>query len=63
MIKISGSLSPDELREVLGLIGDNNSTNKIVEDIIKEVDVNGDELISYDEIKAMMKNNKSLSKN
>ena len=58
----SGSLSPDEVREVLGLNEDNNSTNKIVEGIIKEVDVNGDGLISYDEFKAMMKNNKSLLK-
>jgi len=59
----SGSLSPDEVREVLGLNEDNNSTNKIVEGIIKDVDVNGDGLISYDEFKAMMKNNKSLLKN
>jgi calcium-dependent protein kinase len=59
----SGSLSPDEVREVLGLNEDNNSTNKIVENIIKEVDVNGDGLISYDEFKTMMKNNKSLLKN
>ena len=33
-----GTISPDEIKEVLG----GNTNNKVIEDIIKEVDENGD---------------------
>jgi calcium-dependent protein kinase len=59
----SGTLSPDEIREVLGLSEDNEKSRKIVNDIIEEVDENGDGLISFDEFKKMMKNNKELLSN
>ena len=56
----SGFLSPDEIREVLGLTEQNEETSKLVNEIIKEVDTNGDGQISYDEFKAMMKLNQAL---
>jgi Ca2+-binding EF-hand superfamily protein len=59
----SGTLSPDEIREVLGLSEDNEKSRKIVNDIIEEVDENGDGLISFDEFKKMMKANKELLSN
>lgn len=39
----SGTISPDEIREVLGF--DSSISQKILDDIIKEVDENGDGLI------------------
>ena len=59
----SGTLSPDEIREVLGLSEDNEKSRKIVNDIIEEVDENGDGLIRFDEYKKMMKANKELLSN
>ena len=56
----SGFLSPDEIREVLGLSDQNEETNKLVNDIIKDVDINGDGQISYEEFKMMMKRNQNL---
>ena len=56
----SGFLSPDEIREVLGLSDENEETNKLVNDIIKDVDINGDGQISYEEFKTMMKRNQNL---
>ena len=56
----SGFLSPDEIREVLGLNDENEETNKLVNDIIKDVDINGDGQISYEEFKMMMKRNQNL---
>ena len=56
----SGFLSPDEIRDVLGLTEQNEETSKLVNEIIKEVDTNGDGQISYDEFKAMMKLNQGL---
>ncbi|MCQ2816219.1 MAG: protein kinase [archaeon] len=50
----SGYLSPDEIRNVLGITQINESTQKIIEDIMKEVDLNGDGLINFDEFKFMM---------
>jgi calcium-dependent protein kinase len=55
-----GFLSPDEIREVLGLSEENEDTMKLVNDIIKEVDINGDGQISYEEFKTMMKLNQNL---
>ena len=52
----SGSLSPDEIREVFGLSSDDENANKILAQIFKDVDINGDGMISYDEFKTMMKN-------
>ena len=56
----SGFLSPDEIKEVLGINGENEDANKLVNEIIKDVDINGDGQISYEEFKTMMKNNQSL---
>jgi calcium-dependent protein kinase len=56
----SGSLTPDEVKDVLGLTDDNEKTTKIVNDIMKEIDVNGDGVISYDEFKLMMTNNNNF---
>ena len=58
----SGSLSPDEIREVLGLNEENAKTNQIVADIVKDVDVNGDGQISYEEFKLMMQKKNDLVK-
>ena len=54
----SGSLSPDEIREIFGLNSDDENTSKILAQIFKDVDINGDGMISYDEFKTMMKNQK-----
>ena len=56
----SGFLSPDEIREVLGLNDENEETNRLVNEIIKDVDINGDGQISYEEFKKMMKRNQNL---
>ena len=56
----SGFLSPDEIKEILGLNYDNDECNKLVNDIIKDVDINGDGQISYEEFKTMMKRNQHL---
>ena len=53
-------LSPDEIREVLGLNDENEETNRLVNEIIKDVDINGDGQISYEEFKTMMKRNQNL---
>ena len=47
----NGTISPDEIREVLG----GNTSNKVIEDIIKEVDENGDGEIQFEEFVHMMK--------
>ena len=56
----SGFLSPDEIKEILGLNYDNDECNKLVNDIIKDVDINADGQISYEEFKTMMKRNQHL---
>ena len=56
----SGFLSKDEIKEVLGLIDDSDESNKIVNDIFKEVDLNGDGQISFEEFKIMMESNQKL---
>ena len=53
-------LSPDEIRKVLGLNDENGETKKLVSDIIKDFDINGDGQISYEEFKIKMKRNQSL---
>ena len=55
----SGTLEPDEIRDVLGL-ADNEKSKKIINDIIKEIDSNGDGLIDFEEFKTMMKKNKEF---
>jgi Ca2+-binding EF-hand superfamily protein len=55
-------LTPDEIRDVLGLNDNNEKTQKIVSDIMKDIDINGDGVISYDEFKLMMTSNKNLLK-
>lgn len=49
----SGTITPDEIREVLGF--DSSISSKALDDIIKEVDENGDGVIQYDEFVHMMK--------
>ena len=49
----SGSISADEIKEVLG-VGRRIGDEKVWNDIIREVDLNGDGLICYDEFKYMM---------
>lgn len=49
----SGSISASEVKEVLG-VGKVLSNDAIWDEIIKEVDVNGDGEISYEEFKIMM---------
>jgi Ca2+-binding EF-hand superfamily protein len=49
----SGSISAEEVKEVLS-VGRKFSNENIWNDIIKEVDVNGDGEISYEEFKVMM---------
>ena len=56
----SGFLSRDEIKEVLGLYDDSHQSNKIVNDIFKEVDLNGDGQISFEEFKIMMESNQKL---
>ena len=56
----SGYLSPDEIKEVLGLNDNSEETKKLVNDIMKEVDTNGDGQISYEEFKAMMTSHQNL---
>ena len=56
----SGYLSPDEIKEVLGLNDNSEETMKLVNDIMKEVDTNGDGQISYEEFKAMMTSHQNL---
>jgi calcium-dependent protein kinase len=59
----SGNLSPDEIRDVLGLTGNNKKVENLINDIIKEIDSDGDGLISFEEFKKMMKNNKEILAN
>ena len=49
----SGTISQDEIKEVLGFNGSGLS-QKQIEDIIKEVDENGDGEIQFDEFVNMM---------
>lgn len=50
----SGIISADEIKSVLGLTADPTMNDKI-EAIIKQVDVNGDGEVSFDEFKDMMR--------
>ena len=56
----NGFLTPDEIRDVLGLGEEDESSKIVVDEIIKDVDLNGDGIISYDEFKLMMVKKKSL---
>lgn len=49
-----GSISAEEIKEALGMTGDDTMNDKI-QQIMKEVDDNGDGEISFDEFKEMMK--------
>ena len=52
----SGSISADEIREVLSFGGTNPLSKESIDAIIKQVDENGDGDISYEEFVDMMKN-------
>ena len=49
----SGTISPDEIKEVLGFSSEVSSEQ--IDSIIKEVDINGDGEIQFDEFCQMMK--------
>ena len=49
----SGTISPEEIKEVLGF--GTNVSHKIIDDIMKEVDENGDGQIQFEEFVHMMK--------
>ena len=46
-------LSVDEIKKALGLI-EGNEDNEVIKNIIKEIDLNGDGQISFDEFKQLM---------
>jgi calcium-dependent protein kinase len=50
----SGTIDAVEIKEALGMGGDDTMNDKI-QDIMKQVDDNGDGEISFDEFKEMMK--------
>jgi Ca2+-binding EF-hand superfamily protein len=50
----SGTISPEEIKEVLGHAG-SGLTNKVIDEIIKEVDENGDGEIQFEEFVHMMR--------
>jgi len=50
----SGVITPDEIKEVL-CFGQNDLSNTAIDDILKQVDENGDGEISFEEFVAMMK--------
>ena len=50
----SGTIDATEIKEALGMGGDETMNDKI-QDIMKQVDDNGDGEISFDEFKEMMK--------
>ena len=52
----SGKLSYDEIRIVLGIRSNLEKDNNLIRDIIKEVDLNNDGMISFDEFKQLMLN-------
>lgn len=49
----SGTISPEEIREVLGF--DSTISSDALDEIIREVDENGDGVIQYEEFVHMMK--------
>jgi len=48
----SGSISTDEIKDVLGVGG--NISEEVWEQIVKEIDENGDGEVSFEEFKIMM---------
>ena len=51
----SGSISADEIRDVLSFGGTNALSKEAVDAILKQVDENGDGDISFEEFSEMMK--------
>lgn len=51
----SGSISADEIREVLSFGGTNPLSKEAIDAIVKQVDENGDGDISFEEFVEMMK--------
>jgi Ca2+-binding EF-hand superfamily protein len=66
----NGSISAQEIKQVLG-VGKKFGNESIFDEIIKEVDINGDGVITFEEFKIMMrrfldeeiKSNSSFSQN
>ena len=51
----SGIISPDEIKEVLSFGGTNQLNKETIDQIVKQVDENGDGEISFEEFVDMMK--------
>lgn len=49
----SGAISSDELKQILGRNG-KNIPEEVWDDLIKEIDINGDGEITFDEFEKMM---------
>lgn len=53
----SGMLSADEIKDVLGVVKDDNEKGDLIAKVIAEVDTNGDGEVSFEEFKNLMKKN------
>jgi calcium-dependent protein kinase len=53
----SGQLSAEEIKSVLGIISKDKDGGEVVKNIIREVDLNGDGVINYNEFRDLMKRN------
>lgn len=53
----SGKLSVEEVKSILGVVGNDKEGADLVKKIMSEVDVNGDGEINYEEFKQLMKKN------
>ena len=51
----SGTISHDEIRDVFSSGGVNSMTKNAIDEIIKEIDINGDGEIDFEEFVEMMK--------
>jgi Ca2+-binding EF-hand superfamily protein len=49
----SGAITADEIKSALGF--DGQAPNKMIDELIKEVDINGDGEIQFEEFVAMMR--------
>ncbi len=51
----SGHLSAEEIKSVLGIMSNESDGGELVKNIIKEVDINGDGQVNYNEFRDLMK--------
>lgn len=50
----SGTLSPDEIKSVLGVIDSEDENSSLIREITRQIDENGDGMISFEEFKQLM---------